>query len=119
MAHGQDSPDPQADETHVSPDGGLTLLVFHGDDPMVAFAGHAWHVHGEMFPELGAPHEAVAHIVADILSGRRPIIECWKGDQRVDAWAPEDNDFDFDLFLAEDQSHREHGEDWRVRFWSS
>jgi len=119
MAHGQDTPAAAPDETHVSPDGALTLLVYYDDDPTVAFAGHAWHLHGDMFPDLGSPQAAIASIVADILNNRRPIIECWRDGVCVDAWAPENNDFDADAFLAEDQTHRQHGEDWRVRYWTS
>ncbi|MFT3729039.1 MAG: hypothetical protein QM759_14540 [Terricaulis sp.] len=109
MAHGQDADAPEPDEVHVSPDGALKLVVFYGEDPMLGFGGLEWHVHGAK--------AEIAAWVADILAGRRPIIEAWKDGARVDAWTPEGNDFDFDGFVADSKASGDPDEEWRLRRW--
>ena len=118
MAHGQDDHAAEPDEIHVSPDGALTLVVFLGDDPMLGFDGLAWHVHGASYPAQGAPQAVVATWVADILSGARPIIECWKDGVRVDAWTPQDNAFDFARFVEESKDSSDPAEEWCLRRWA-
>ena len=109
MAHGQDEEAGKPDEIHVSPDGALRLVVSYGCDPMLGFAGFAWHVH--------ANASEVAAWAGDILSGKRAIIEAWKDGVRLDAWTPEHNDFDFEAFVAASRGHGDPAEQWRQRRW--
>lgn len=76
MAHGQDEAAPDPDETHVSPDGLLTLLVYGGDDPWLRFDGFDWHAHGD----------AVA-MAADIVGNRVLLDLRWKAGVLDDARA--------------------------------
>ena len=110
MAHGQDDVAAEPDEIHVSPDGSLKLVVFCGDDPMLGFDGLAWHVH--------AARDEIVAWVADILAGRRPIVEAWKNGVRVDAWAPETDAFDFEAFVADSKEVGDPAEEWRLRYWA-
>lgn len=104
MAHDADRATP--DETHVSPDGVLTLLVYGGDDPWLRFDGFDWHAHGD----------AVA-MAEDIISGRVMLDLRWKGAALEDARALMGVD-DFADYLARAEKYKLPDERIELRTWN-
>ena len=85
MAHGQDEAASEPDETHVSPDGALTLIVFYGAEAWIGFDGFPWHVHGDLLDD--DPPAVIARIAKGVLADKIALELRWRGGVLVDVSA--------------------------------
>ena len=113
-------------ETHTSPDGALTLLVFARDDEReVRLVNSLWSMDSETLRRLapGDAHTVTAKFVLDILADVLPIAITADGDRLVrmevvsDLWWT--GKFDSDEYLSDQADWLNGGENVSLRLWSS
>lgn len=104
-------------ETHVSPDGKLTLLIVRdGADVLVGFEGSEWHTHGDLLvPEYGEDPWAAIQAFANAILEDRLIIRIDEAPQRLECLSYISI---IDLDLKEEMKYDPLGSRIGYRYWS-